>query len=347
LCGRGHHRRDDRVDADTPGPALGPHAPPTCRKARPQLRSLPAGRQKLLGLTGSRPIGSGCLAPLEFGKKLRMSDAECGGLAKWKRRRYFRFGVGAKTESLEADIPTLEDYLKTYLQRPNVLEQLKPLEEALKRFIDFFAMVGLAFVKMAELPPSRGYEPLLIQYGLNPILSRGMASIAICHGRRRAAEGRYHRNVFDAIRFLAKRDRRQRAIFLRAQLLVEAWDETSIIETVFDEIGFCGTEFIGLLKAVVEGRDVDYRRVTEIAARVAPHLSVARGPKIRAPSAAHEFFLASLVRIKGKHAYTWSMLEENFIDPVTEATRSEFDEPDFDPRPACRRVKAGRGVKLD
>jgi hypothetical protein len=249
---------------------------------------------------------------------------------------------------LEADIPTLEDHLRTYLQRPDVLEQLKPLEEAPKRFIDFFAMVGLMIVKMAELPPSRGYEPLLmIQYGVDRILARGMARIVIRHGKRRAAEGRHHRRVFDAIRFLAERHRRPSAVFLRAQLLLDAWDETSIIETVFDEIGLCGTEFIGLLKALVEGRDVDHRRTTEIAARIAPHLSVARGPKISAPSAAHEFFLTGLTRIKGARAYTWSTQEDDFSDSVTKATRLEFDEPDFDPRPAHRRVRAGRGVKLD
>ena len=71
------------------------------------------------------------------------------------------------------------NHLRTYLQRPDVLEQLKPLEEALKRFIDFFALVGLMIVKMAELPPSSGYEPLLIQYGVNRILARGMAGIVI------------------------------------------------------------------------------------------------------------------------------------------------------------------------
>ena len=228
-----------------------------------------------------------------------------------------------------------------------MLEQLKPLEEALKPFIGFFAMAGLVIMKMAELPPSPGYEPLLIQYGVDPIVARGTARLVIRHGKRRAAEGGCHRLVFDAIRFLAKRDRQRRAIFRRAQLLLETWDETSITETVFDEIGLSETEFIGLLKALVEGRDVDCRRIMEIATRVAPHLSVARGPRISAPSAAHELFLTGLVRIKGTHAYTWSTLKEDFIDLVTKATRLEFDEPDFDPRPARRRVKAGRGVKID
>jgi hypothetical protein len=247
---------------------------------------------------------------------------------------------------LEADIPTLEDHLRTYLQRPDVLEQLKPLEEALRPFIDFFAMLGLVIMKMTELPPSRGYEPLLIQYGVDHIASRGMARIVIRHGKRPAAESGWHRQVFDAIRFLAERDRQRNAIFRRARLLLAAWEETSIIEAAFDDIGLDETEFIGLLKTLVEGRVVDCTRIMEIAARVAPHLSFGRGPKISASSTAHEFFLAALVPIKEAHAYTWSTLEENFTDPVTKATRVEFDEPDFDPRPAHRRRKAGRGVKI-
>jgi hypothetical protein len=76
-------------------------------------------------------------------------------------------------------------------------------------------------------------------------------------------------------------------------------------------------------------------------------LSIARGPKIGAASAAHEFLLAGFVSFMGPHAYTWSTLEDDFIDAVTEATRLEFDEPEFDPRPAHRRRKAGRAVEID
>jgi hypothetical protein len=76
-------------------------------------------------------------------------------------------------------------------------------------------------------------------------------------------------------------------------------------------------------------------------------LSVARGPKISAASAAHEFFLACLEGIKEAQAYTWSAVLDDFCDSVTKATRLEFEEPHFDPRPARRRVRAGRGVKLD
>jgi hypothetical protein len=244
---------------------------------------------------------------------------------------------------LEVDIPTLYEHMEVYLRRPDVPEQLKSLSESL---ISFFAMVGLAIVKMTELPPSPGYEPLLIKYGLHPIQARVMARIAVRHGKLRAAESEWHRRVFDAVRFLAERDRQRSAIFRRAQLLLEAWDNTSIIKEVFDEIGLSATEFIELLKALVEGRVVDGRRITEIAAHLAPHLSLGRGPKISAASAAHEFFLATIEHTTGAHAYTWNALEDNFTDPVTEATRIEFDEPVFDPRPAHRRRKAGRGVEI-
>jgi hypothetical protein len=248
---------------------------------------------------------------------------------------------------LEVDIPTLYDHIEAYLQRPDVVEQLKSSSGPLNSFINFVAMIGLAIVKLAELPPSSGYEPLLIGYGLHPNLARGMARIVIRHGERRAAESGWHQRVFDAVRFLAEPARQRGAVLRRAQLLLEAWDKTSIIETVFDEIGLSESEFIGLLKALVEGRVVDCRRITEIAAHLAPHLLLGRGPKISAASAAHEFFLAAIERITGAHAYTWNDIQADFVDPVTRATRMEFDEADFDPRPAHRRRKAGRGVEFD
>jgi hypothetical protein len=257
-----------------------------------------------------------------------------------------RLLVGANAESLEVDIPTLYDHMEAYLQRPDVLEQLKSSSEPLNPFIGFVAMIGLAITKVAELPPSPGYEPLLIRYGVDPVVARGLARIAIRRGRRRAAESGWRRYVFDALRFLAE-PRQRGAILRRAQLLLQAWDKTSIIETVFDEIGLSETEFIGLLKALVEGRVVDCRRITEIAAQLAPHSSPGRGPKIREASAAHEFFLAAIERITGAHAYTWNAVEGNFTDPATKATRMEFNEADFDPRPAHRRRKAGRGVEFD
>src|SRR5271167_2225541 len=62
--------------------------------------------------------------------------------------------------------------------------------------------------------------------------SRGMAKLAVRHGRQCANESKWRRPVVDAIRFLAGRQRQRRAIIRRAQLLLRAWNETSIIETI-------------------------------------------------------------------------------------------------------------------
>src|SRR5579872_4769242 len=61
--------------------------------------------------------------------------------------------------------------------------------------------------------PSTGIEPLLIAAGWNRLSARGVAKIAVRHGRRRADETRRERAVVDAIRTLAKA--RQRRVMLR------------------------------------------------------------------------------------------------------------------------------------
>jgi hypothetical protein len=78
----------------------------------------------------------------------------------------------------------------------------------------------------------------------------------------------------------------------------------------------------------------------QIAAAVAPLLSIPRGPKISTASAAHEILLEELVSVTGSQGYTWDSYKEDYSDPLTQATRREFRDPDFDPRAAYRRVRA-------
>jgi hypothetical protein len=190
-----------------------------------------------------------------------------------------------------------------------------------------------------------GYEPLFIRSGWNPLAARGVAKLAVRHGRRTAKESSWRHPVFDAIRFLAKRRRQRRAILHRAELLLRAWKETSIIETIFTEAGLSETEFIRLLESLVEGRDTDCHRMTEIAAMVSPHLSLPRGPRISAPSAAHQFLLDPEIGIfRGLLPGAHQNRPAEYVDALTEATRREFNIPDFDPRPARRRLKVRQGA---
>ena len=139
--------------------------------------------------------------------------------------------------------------------------------------------------------------------------------------------------------------RRRRAILRRAEVLLAASEETSIIETIFDEAGLIELEFIGLLKSVVEGREVAWRRITEIAATIAPRLSIPRGPKISAASATHEVFLETVAELLAPRAYTRDPISEIYTDRWTAATRQEFRDPDFNPQAAHLRAKARRAAK--
>ena len=194
--------------------------------------------------------------------------------------------------------------------------------------------------RVAESPPSRGYEPWLIEHGIDPILARMIAALSVRSGNRSAKERVRLPAVLGALRFLAHHRHNRRTIFRRVEVLLAAWEETSIIETIFDDADLNEFEFIQSLKSVVEGHEVAYHRLKEIAACLAPHLPTRRGPKVSAASAAHEFFLENVVMPRKPRAYTWNELEGKCTDPVTEATRREFECGHFDSRPAYRRLKA-------
>jgi hypothetical protein len=242
---------------------------------------------------------------------------------------------------------TLADHLVDwYLALPDV-EQMTPMQawvyRLLKPLMDIGEVTGNALVCVSKLPPSAGYEPLLVESGYNRILARAAAGLVVRSAKRSAKESKRRRPVFDAIRFLAERGRRRRATLARAKLLLAAWEETSIIETIFDEAGVSAFEFIRLLKSVLEGGAVESGRLTEIAAAVAPHLSLAPGPKVSVPSAAHEIFLEEFGGLlKRRRAYSWRDRAKEYTDAVTQATRREFNVSHFDKRSVRRRLARRR-----
>ena len=254
-------------------------------------------------------------------------------------------------------MPTFADHLleylkREYLKRPDVIERIKTWDAALVRVKEALRgpcnEIFAAIQRVAESEPSRGYEPMLVERGAHPIVARMMARLLVRRGTRIAHESEWYPRVVDAIRFPATPGRRRSAIVTRAQFLLAAWERTSIIETIFfGAAGLDVFEFIEALKLAVEGDQVACRRVSEIAASIAPYASIQRGPKVGAASATHEFLLEETGQLTGSRAYTWSDDKGNedrgdFTDPLTKATQLEFDQPDFDPRPAHRRVKARR-----
>jgi hypothetical protein len=266
------------------------------------------------------------------------------------------FGSSPATRSsafdpvVEAQMRGAVDYLADHLfaRKPplDVIGEEKLLHPGSRLYLELHlklvATIGFAFARISELPPSRGYELLLVANGWNSIAARGLAATAVRSGKRQAQESKRHRPVCGAIRFLAVPGRQKRAILARAKVLIAAWKETSIIETMFDKAGLDETEFIKLLEAASKGGSIDCRRLAEIAAEIAPHLSLSRGPKISAPSATLEFILKSGGEfLKKRPPSSRRNRSDDYCDALTEATRREFATSDFDSRSARRRSKRG------
>ena len=224
------------------------------------------------------------------------------------------------------------------------MESLKPLGAAgdgpLTAFFGFFALVGALFQGIASAPPSPGYEPLLTELGIDPILARSMAGLAVKRGRRIANDSARLSAAVEAIRFLAGRHRNSKAVARRVKVLLAATNETSVIEEFFVDDRQEEFEFVRLLQAYAEGHSQVRGRLSEIAAGIMPHLSCRRGPKVRAASASHEYLLGILEELQLSRAYTWNESDGEFSDAATAAARKEFGLAWFDPRPARRRQRS-------
>ena len=125
---------------------------------------------------------------------------------------------------------------------------------------------------------------------------------------------------------------------------MNSWKATPILGDILYQANVDEFEFMRLLKLAAGGHDVDFNRITKVAIEVASQLSIKRGPKVRRASVAHEFFLKGNIGIELRQ---WPKPQQDraaeYVDLLTAATRKEFDDPDFDPRPAQRRLRALRG----
>ena len=117
--------------------------------------------------------------------------------------------------------------------------------------------------------------------------------------------------------------------------LMPLGNATSSLSDAFHGSDISVFEFVGALEGAVRGELTARRRVTEAAAAAAPGLSVRRGPKVSEASMTHQLLLTFLANKPG--SYTYNPVSGDFTDPLTRATRLAFGNPEFDPRPACRR----------
>jgi hypothetical protein len=182
------------------------------------------------------------------------------------------------------------------------------------------------------------YEWALIERGQHPTIARLLAQYVIRLTGDEMARLERRRQLVRAVRSLAKPGRSSRAIRTEAARLVSDPDLWSWSNFPL-ESGHCEAQFREALEAAALGDPAACRRAVQMAAVIAPHLAVRRGPRTKPASLAHELFLTYLNGRSHSTSYTWDELSGDFVDPLTRGTRVSFDDPDFDPPPAWRRQK--------
>lgn len=166
-----------------------------------------------------------------------------------------------------------------------------------------------------------------------------MASLAIKRGVRIADEAKRLPPIVAAIQFLARPGRSRKVIARKAKVLLAAWDETSIIETFFTTRRSARSDLWTCSNASSRAE----RSSCGGSRRSRPRLRLGflfRAGQRSAPRRRRiNFCLKSASSVTGVRGYTWNDCDEDFADPLTQATRQEFDRTDFDPRPARRRSR--------
>jgi hypothetical protein len=187
-----------------------------------------------------------------------------------------------------------------------------------------------------------GYESFFSdEEGNSSFEARLMASTA-----RRL--GRDHRAVLNAERTLASaifavvkaKEKRPLVISRRAVTLASALEQPIIemaLRIVCEQARISAdiSSFAALASRAAAGEPNACRQLVEFCEALKPHLDP-RGPRVRLSSATHELLLAGTER-----GYSYSCSRGD-VDRATQATRIEFGEKSFDPRPAFRRLQQRR-----
>lgn len=232
-----------------------------------------------------------------------------------------------------------DSYLN-FLTQPYVRERMKDLDSdiALRAIVQYAERNEAPLQKAA---PSRGYAPYLIEQGADPVWAHRISTLIVDYAVQFEREARWMTEVARSLRFIAKSTRTRKSIAPKVYLLVKACERTTIIEALLAAAGVDEYKFLTTLQSVVNGDERSYPKLVRLAAPLIQFLPTRRGPKASAKTIAHEMFLERIVAPLSKTSgYTWNLRLEDFTDACTLATRREFADPDFDPRPARRRMKA-------
>jgi hypothetical protein len=221
---------------------------------------------------------------------------------------------------------------------------LPPLIEQMTPFLQNLA----AAVSEKRYPD---YEDLLIEFGHEPLSARLLSISTITGGRRDAAELTLRRRKLgSALRGLANApDQSTKVISRRAAALeplldkwTRAWIENSIDRCGL-QISF--EDFQDLVRRAAHGEPPACARFREIAPLIFRHVPKARGASYRVATVTHALLLVTASIHNRGARYTWSEIEGDFTDRLTAATRRQFQQPRFSPRPATKLIHSLKWIE--
>lgn len=204
----------------------------------------------------------------------------------------------------------------------------------------FAATIGELVVKIEETRPPSGYEPLLRKHGSNPISARGFAWLVRRRADRITAEQREMPAVRDAVLALAKAPHKRATIQRKAVFLCKIYERSTLIEILCERAGLDSLEFVGVMRKAAAGNDVACQQLCNRAKELRQRCELPKGPKVRTESIAHEFLFQVLAEHQVKACCVRDNYSEQFRDEISRATIDEYNNPNFDPRPALRRYRA-------
>ena len=218
-----------------------------------------------------------------------------------------------------------------------IAERAESFLIALAPFLERFAA---SMNSLAEEPEAPGYERFFIEWlGYHPLMARWMPSQMHRLGHLLADEINEGRRVRAIVDEIAKAKNSSALVISRraGKLRDECKSEGAqiAIDRAAQKAGFwlASTEFNQLVEAACERDEAACRELGRMAEQLAPHLPEKRGRRISVETCIHIFFQRHLESAGIKRAYTYSEKDGNddFVDPVTQATRLAVNNPDFSP----------------
>lgn len=187
--------------------------------------------------------------------------------------------------------------------------------------------------------PVPGYEEQLRSPEDHPVVAKAMAHQVLRLGEERLTQAEPSRMLASAVRALLRAEKSSHLVVSRRAAQIKIALTNSVAKKAFEQACEQAGEISAiyniepLLNEVIERQGASREALLTICRKVKPRLPDPRGRSRKLISATHEVFL----EVTGR-AYTHDPVNEDFIDPATQATRIAFSEPDFDPRPARRRL---------